>query len=149
MLLEFTWIPLESLLVCGGWINEDDHPSPDHPKLCFVHKLCSCEWQEFHKLNTNRFKSFIKTKENTIIILRGESSHPVYNCYQTQEVLDLTDLAKGWTEEPSEGVCIDGHTIIEVPCLEHCNLNCNSNSRFNHSFNNRFNLSIKSLLFNH
>lgn len=33
--------------IYGGWINKEDHPSPDHPKLCFVHKLCSCEWKEF------------------------------------------------------------------------------------------------------
>merc|ERR1712179_765289 len=133
---------LEYLMVCGGSINEDDHPSPDHPKLCFVHKLCSCEWKEFYKLNTNRLKSFIKTKENKIIILRGQSSHPVHDCYQSQEVLDLTDLSKGWKEEPSEGVCITGQSIIEVPCIEHCNLNCNMHSRFTPSFN----LSLNSLL---
>ena len=130
---------LEYLMVCGGWINEEDHPSPDHPKLCFVHKLCSCEWEEFHKLNTNRFKSFIKTKENKIIILRGQSSHPVHNCYQSQEVLDLTDLSNGWIEEPSEGVCITGQSIIEVPCLEHCNPNCNTHSRLTPSFSNQCN----------
>jgi len=118
------------LLVCGGLVkNEgpDDNTRPDHPKLCFVHKICSCGWKESYKLNTNRVESLMTVNGNKIIILSGRSSQDRSLCYQSQEVLDLDNPDDGWREEPSVGKCLawrGQHSIIEVPCTTQCMFTC-------------------------
>jgi len=104
------------LLVCGG-ITERYNPRIEFPKLCFTHKLGADGWEEFYKLNTNRIGSFIKRNGNKIIIFRGQSSHPLHDCYQSQEVLDLDNLLDGWDEEPSKGTCYTDQRI-DVPCIK-------------------------------
>jgi len=125
-----TFVENLGLLVCGGFVQKEDtedQPRPDQPKLCYVHELCSCEWKESYKLNTNRIEAHIKNNEDNAIIYGGLKSHPMKPCYQSQEVLDKNNLVAGWRQESIIVRCLPGQeSIIEVPCLKDCNLKCNN-----------------------
>ena len=90
------------LLVCGG-ATEGLTLKPG--RKCYLFRHNADEWEEFYDLNVGRVNAYMLRVQTNITIIGGSTTHPFKPMLNTEEVLDLNSIEKGWgIQDIDEGI---------------------------------------------
>ena len=107
----------DQILVCGG-TSDQGYDS----RTCITFTLGSQHWVAFNNtMDRPRIHSHAKINDGKVFIIGGIDSHPLKNCRESEEILNLQNPDEGWQLEslPSgmDNVCFLSEVILEIPCI--------------------------------